>query len=98
MVRKQQIIINHIHSSKNLLILEDVCITIGGPSTGVPCVFPFSFMGITFEKCAYYFGQPACATRVNELGIAIDYGYCGPHCPTLGMNNQDAILPKCHIL
>ena len=45
-------------------------------------------MGFTFEKCAYYDGQPACATRVDEHGIAIDYGYCGPNCPTLGMKNQ----------
>ena len=41
-------------------------------------------MGIVFDKCAYYEGQPACATQVDEQGTAIDYGYCGPCCPTLG--------------
>ena len=82
------VIIDSCQSSQYILILEGACITIGGPSTGVPCIFPFTFMGITFEKCAYYDGQPACATQVNELGIAIDYGYCGPNCPTLGMKNR----------
>ena len=50
-----------------------------------PCIFPFVFMGIVFDKCAYYEGQPACATQVDEDGTAVDYGFCGPCCPTLGM-------------
>ena len=42
-------------------------------------------MGIVFDKCAYYEGHPACATQVDEDGTAVDYGFCGPCCPTLGM-------------
>ena len=51
------------------------------------CVFPFTYLGVTYDECQYYFGQPACATQVDEDGVAMDYGYCGPNCPINGKKN-----------
>ena len=57
------------------------CQTVGGPSSGVPCQFPFKFGGISYETCVEYGGQPACATELDPYGNAIGYGFCGPNCP-----------------
>ena len=63
---------------------EERCITVGGPGKGMACVFPFTFMGVTYDKCYYYLGKPTCATMVDDLGTVINYGYCGPNCPING--------------
>ena len=62
---------------------EDACITIGGPSNGVPCVFPFKFRGATYFTCANFMGGVACATAVDtdRKPLANQWGYCGPTCP-----------------
>ena len=66
--------------------LEKQCQTVGGQSTGVPCIFPFKYGGISYETCIEYGGQPACATELDEDGNAINYGFCGPNCPLPGIN------------
>ena len=53
------------------------------------CVFPFTFLGVTYDECQYYFGQPACATMVDEHGVAINYGVCGTNCPIGGEKKID---------
>ena len=58
-----------------------------GPGKGMACVFPFTFDKVTYDKCQYYLGQPACATEVDDHGHAKDYGYCGPNCPITGQND-----------
>ena len=63
---------------------DESCFAVGGPGKGMACVFPFTFMGVTYEKCDYYLGQPTCATMVDDHGTAINYGYCGPNCPING--------------
>ena len=65
-------------------IPDEQCIAVGGPGQGMACVFPFTFLGVTYDECQYYFGQPACATMVNEHGVATDYGVCGTNCPIGG--------------
>ena len=62
---------------------EDACITIGGPSTGELCEFPFVFKGTTYFTCANFMGGVACATAVDtdRKPLANQWGYCGPTCP-----------------
>ena len=60
---------------------ENSCRTIGGPSPGVPCLFPFKYADITYWSCAMYMGQLVCATEVDNDGNAINYGVCGTNCP-----------------
>ena len=52
-------------------------------ATGLPCVFPFKFMGMTFEQCQMFQGNYMCATEVNAEGNLIlgKQGICGENCP-----------------
>ena len=69
------------HPSDDLSSMSEPCETVGGPSSGVPCIFPFKFEGITYETCQEYFGQIVCATELDKDGNAINYGICGANCP-----------------
>ena len=47
--------------------LEAECIGVNGE----PCIFPFLYEGITFDKCTYYdanFGEAWCALTVTSEG------------------------------
>lgn len=65
-----------------------ICYTVGGPSPGLPCVFPFRFNG------NIYFGCPVdpddrsktwCSTKTDSKGNHISgqnaYGHCALNCP-----------------
>ena len=46
----------------------------------MPCVFPFTYDGITHTECTYYGGysKPWCGTKTDENGIyqGGNWGYC----------------------
>merc|ERR1711868_215529 len=62
------------------------CTTSSGPAAGQPCVFPFTFSGVTYNSCAdwIYGGQPSgttwCSTKVDSSGVHVNnegnYGFC----------------------
>ncbi len=54
--------------------------TLSIPEWCEPCVFPFTYNGVTYDDCAYdsfYVSYPWCATQTHE-GIYVDgyYQYC----------------------
>ena len=59
--------------------------TNGGPSSNVPCVFPFIFDGETFNECPLDDDGAWCSTLVDANGIHVGgqdkWGNCGPGCP-----------------
>ena len=59
-----------------LIGISDVCKT----SSGVPCHFPFTYNGATYDKCTFAdsFIQ-WCATAAEYSSD--DYGECSPNCP-----------------
>ena len=69
------------------------CINKPGPSEGAgsPCIFPFTFLGVSHFGCTAYDEpvadpQPVwCSTQTDENGVHVNnigqYGYCGPDCP-----------------
>ena len=85
-----------IHEHK--IFSENVCLTIDkltsaeitivglmglpAPQIGVPCKFPFKYLGTTYYKCGSYEGEYACGTQLDDQGTATQYGICGPNCPT----------------
>ena len=68
-----------------------------GPSSGVECVFPFIYIGITHNACTFLGNKhsdekPWCSTKVDEDEVHIggglgNYGYCGLKCPIEGKEN-----------
>merc|ERR1712227_1129150 len=64
------------------------CTTSSGPAAGQPCVFPFTFNGVTYTSCADWIypsdPQPAgttwCSTMVDADGVHVNnqgnYGFC----------------------
>ena len=46
----------------------------------MPCVFPFTYDGITHTSCTYYGGysKPWCGTKTDENGLyqSGQWGYC----------------------
>ena len=64
------------------------CVTTSGPQQNVPCVFPFTYEGISFPACVNYKGpmdQYWCSTKTNTDGTHIEgqRGNCGEQCPKL---------------
>lgn len=64
------------------------CITTGGPSSGRPCVFPFTYNGVTYRECAPPVAsvtQPWCSTQTHPNSTHISgagkYGTCPSSCP-----------------
>ena len=61
------------------------------------CVFPFTYKGKEYTKCAPYNrgsssypenrDTPFCATAVHDNGTWVDWGYCLPDCPKAGPAN-----------
>ena len=68
-----------------------VCITTSrGPQKSVPCTFPFTLNGMTYNGCAYDEDFPGenrtwCSTEVDVNGIHKQgqnkWGECGSQCP-----------------
>merc|ERR1711872_1143992 len=60
------------------------CVTVGGNKIGLPCVFPFTHMGITHTSCttAGGFTTPWCSTATDVLGNHVigNWGDCGSSC------------------
>ena len=59
-------------------ISEKECETI----SGIKCVFPFKYIGVTYEECTTTgnYGIMWCATEVETNGDYARYGNCGPNC------------------
>ena len=61
------------------------CTTEGGPSSNVPCVFPFLFNGTLYNHCALGGDGYWCSTKVDSSGEHIEgkmfWGTCSEGCP-----------------
>ena len=69
-----------------LNLLLEGCYTVGGPSDGEKCVFPFTNNGKTYHICTYDDAddkKPWCSTKVYENGTHIQrigaWGHCAAH-------------------
>ena len=59
------------------------CLTSGGKVVGAPCVFPFTYNGVTYTDCTSVDdGQAWCSTATDDDGNHINnfWGYCGYNC------------------
>ena len=63
--------------------------TVSGPSTGSPCVFPFTFNGRTYSRCTLDETPEDdkvawCSTKVDSQGNHVAgkkfWGRCNPKC------------------
>ena len=59
--------------------------TISGPSSNTPCIFPFTFNDVTYHECILDNDGAWCSTEVDNDGIHVSgqgkWGICGPECP-----------------
>ena len=63
---------------------DDLCVTVDGPKTNQPCIFPFTFNGKSVNTCitGRRRTRPWCSIKENyERG---EWGYCSKACPTEG--------------
>ena len=75
------------------LYLSVPCKTVG--DAGRPCIFPFKYIDVTYDKCTSKDsdnGQPWYATEVDEEGYVVDnaWGDCLEGCP--GSRKQFIVL------
>merc|ERR1712098_441909 len=65
------------HSNVN--VEQKTCMT----TSGHKCVFPFTYMYRTYDRCTYSgFGYPWCATSTNIFGGLRSWAYCDVNtCP-----------------
>ena len=68
-------------------MVSEECLTDGGPTLNVPCIFPFKAGGRTFNECVLIQGSYMCATKVDSSGQAIEghVGTCSLGCPGTGI-------------
>ena len=78
------------------------CVTVGGPASGRPCVFPFRFGGVTYNQCTFEGNQPGetepwCSTRTdgsgNHIGGQGNWGFCPTNCGTVGPTSPPGTFP-----
>jgi len=64
------------------------CIATSGPEAGSPCVFPFTFLGVSHSSCTTIDGDsvPWCHTKTS-------WGYCGATCPV-----EESSIHSSHLL
>lgn len=73
------------------------CLTVGtaGVGAGHTCVFPFTYLGITYQTCAPGLAglvqQPWCATSKSATGEMIQWGACSP---TGQCMDEDKTMPQ----
>ena len=70
------------------------CLTVSGPSSDRECIFPFTWLGVGYNKCTSDgHPKPWCATAVDDNGvlqntpegnITQQWGYCNSACPVKG--------------
>ena len=69
-----------------LVSARNCSITVDGPKTNTPCIFPFKFAHKTFNTCTDEKdpGNFWCSTKVDEdgkhIGGANEWGYCADGC------------------
>merc|ERR1712216_959137 len=56
---------------------DNGCKTTGGNSNGATCAFPFTYDGVTHNKCISYGSQSWCATSLDYEQDGF-WGYCDP--------------------
>ena len=71
-------------------LFADECLTTSGPSSGMKCIFPFTWYGETYDACTREQfpgsnGEPWCSTKVDDDGVHIggqgNWGGCSQACP-----------------
>jgi len=74
------------------------CRTVGGPSQGRPCQFPFIFGGVSRTGCISDSdpeGRFWCSTRVDSSGVHMGQGghwaHCSPSCPRHNQRDTNQI-------
>jgi len=68
---------------------QESCKTTSGASVNKPCIFPFKYRGVEYNRCILVNSSPDnkawCSTEVdsrgNHIGGQGKWGYCGPTCP-----------------
>merc|ERR1712061_100158 len=68
---------------------QESCRTTSGASVNKPCIFPFKYRGVEYNRCILVNSSPDnnawCSTEVdirgNHVGGQGKWGYCGPACP-----------------
>lgn len=62
---------------------ENGCVTDGGPHTGEPCLFPFSYQGLRSNGCIQSGEAAWCSTLNDAAGEHIEpnWGFCSADCP-----------------
>jgi hypothetical protein len=79
---------------------EGVCQTNGGADPGKPCVFPFVYKGVTYNRCPWTGRNNThwCATKVDSDGRSIieegKWGTCGSTCPKKRSEYQKKYYPR----
>jgi len=70
------------------------CLTNGGKNPFAPCVFPFTYDGVTYFGCPkdlFEADKRWCSTKTDSKGNHVtgqnEYGFCSPNCP---VHNQGA--------
>merc|ERR1712183_107499 len=69
----------------------ETCITTSGASANKPCIFPFKYRGVVYNKCTWVDAathtnnKAWCSTEVDSRGYHVGgqgkWGNCGPACP-----------------
>ncbi|XP_059081531.1 peroxidase-like [Tigriopus californicus] len=64
------------------------CSTVSGPNPGKPCIFPFTYQGVTYKGCPIDPEDSSkrwCSTRTDRSGNHVtgqgEYGHCDQSCP-----------------
>jgi len=67
---------------------EETCITTSGASANKPCIFPFKYRGVQYNRCTLVDSpdnKAWCSTLVDSRGHHVGgqgkWGNCGPACP-----------------
>ena len=82
----------------------DECLTMSGPSSGMKCIFPFTWRGETYDACTREAstasnGDPWCSTKVDDDGVHIsgqgNWGGCSQACPV--KEGCECVIPFLHL-
>jgi len=70
-------------------VAQESCKTTSGASVNKPCIFPFKYRGVEYNRCTLVDSSPDnkawCSTEVDSTGNHVGgqgkWGNCGPACP-----------------